>query len=181
MSQHTDNRQQVFNVSLILFNTIGNALTMDQLAIRLSVPLSNLYASFKSKPELIKQLVSFILSKVRQAPLQLSHFSLADELCTLFSTYQVSCTIFSHTALSDLKLYYPEQWVRIMELRESQWQRISAAIEANIDTGRLRPIDINLLHAMIDGMLLEPFSQESPIPLPELVEILLYGIVRQAP
>lgn len=181
MSQPTDNRQQILIVALAIFNNIGNALTMDQLAARLSVPPSSLHTYFKSKPELIRQLVSFILNRVRQPPLKLSHLSLAGELRTLLATYRSSYTAFSYTALTDLKLHYPEEWSRIIELRKKQWQRISATMESNIANGQLRPTDINLLHAMVDGMLLEPFLQEAPIPLTELVDILLFGIARRVP
>ena len=52
-----------------------------------------------------------------------------------------------------------------MELRESQWQRIAAAINSGIASGQLRPVDTKLVQIMADGV----------------IDILLFGIARRAP
>ena len=67
-----------------------------------------------------------------------------------------------------------------MELRESQWQRIAAAINSGIASGQLRPVDTKLMQMMADGMLLDPFRQAPP-SLAELLDMLLFGIARRAP
>jgi AcrR family transcriptional regulator len=128
VSQHTLNRQQILTIALSTFNQYGDTFTLDQLAARLSGPPSILYPYFGSKPELIRQLVSFILDRVRQPPPELLHHSLADELRDVLATYHELFTAFSQTALFDLKLLYPKEWDSILELRESQWQRIAAII-----------------------------------------------------
>nr|WP_235334167.1 hypothetical protein [Pelosinus fermentans] len=40
-----------------------------------------------------------------------------------------------------------------MELRESQWQRIAAAINSGITSGQLRPVDTRLVQIMSDGVI----------------------------
>ena len=66
MSQHAPMRQQILTIALTAFNQYGNALTLDQLTARLSASPSSLHPYFNSKPELIRQLVSFILTRIRQ-------------------------------------------------------------------------------------------------------------------
>jgi AcrR family transcriptional regulator len=173
-------RQQILTIALTAFNLYGNALTMDQLATRLSVPPSSLFPYFSSKAELVRQLVSFTLTRTRQPPLPFSHRSLTDELQDLLATYRELFTVFSQTALLDLKLHYPEEWSSIMERRESQWQRITATINSGITSGQLRPVDTKLVQIMADGMLLDPFHQV-PLSLAELLDMLLFGIARRAP
>lgn len=163
MPQHEPMRQQILTIALTVFNQYGNALTMDQLAARLSVPPSSLSPYFSSKAELVRQLVSFILTRTRQPPLSFSHRSLTGELQDLLATYRELFTIFSRNALFDLKRHYPEEWGSIMELRESQWQRIAAAINSGIASGQLRPVDTKLVQSMADGMLLDPFRQAPPL------------------
>lgn len=180
VSQHTGSRQKILTLALTAFNQYGTALTMDQLAVGLSVPPGSLHYYFNSKPELIRQLVSFILAGVRQWPPELPHRSLADELSFLLATYRKSFNAFSQTALFDLKLHYPEEWGRIIDFREGQWQRIAAAIEAGVVSGRLRPVDINLVQLVVDGMLLNPFLQDH-LFLTELVDVFLLGIAQRAP
>lgn len=176
MPQHEPMRQQILTIALTAFNQYGNTLTVDQLAARLSVSPSSLSPYFSSKAEL----VSFIRTRIRQPPLSFSYRSLTDELQDLLATYRELFTAFSQNALFDLKRHYPEEWGSIMELRESQWQRIATAINSGIASGQLRPVDTKLVQIMADGMLLAPFRQAPP-SLAELLDMLLFGIARRAP
>jgi AcrR family transcriptional regulator len=173
-------RQQILTIALTAFNQYGNALTMDQLAARLPVPPSSLSPYFSSKAELVRQLVSFILTRIKQPPLPFSHRSLADELQGLITTYRELFTVFSQNALFDLKRYYPEELGSIMKLHESQRQRIAASINSGIASGQQRPVDTKLVQIAADEMLLAPFRQAPP-SLAELLDILLFGIARRAP
>ena len=176
MSQYNGSRQQVLTMVLTASDQYGDTLTLKQLTPRLSVPIS-LHRYFSIKSELIRQLIRCILSRVKQPPPELFHRSLADELRDLLATYRKSFPTFSHTSLFDLKLYYSEGWSNSMELRENQWQRIAATLEAGIASGQLRPVNINLVRMMVDAMLLDPFLQEY-LSLSEVVDILLLGIAR---
>ena len=180
MPQHKPTRQQILTIALTAFNQYGNTLTMDQLAARLSISPSCLSPYFSSKAELVRQLVSFIRTRIRQPPLSFSYRSLTDELQDLFATYRELFTAFSQNALFDLKRHYPEEWGSIMELREIQWQRIATAINSGITSGQLRPVDTKLVQIMAEGMLLVPFRQPPPA-LAELLDMLLFGIARRAP
>jgi hypothetical protein len=77
--------------------------------------------------------------------LPFSHRSLTDELQDLLATYRKLFTAFCQNALFDLKRHYLEEWGSIMELRESQWQKIAAAINSGIASGQLRPVDTKLV------------------------------------
>lgn len=88
MPQHEPMRQQILTIALTAFNQYGNTLTMDQLAARLSVSPSCLSPCFSSKAELVRQLVSFIRTRIRQPPLSFSYHSLTDELQDLLATYR---------------------------------------------------------------------------------------------
>jgi AcrR family transcriptional regulator len=147
VSQHAPMRQQILTIALTAFNQYGNTLTLDQLTARLSVSPSSLHPYFNSKPELTRQLVSFILTRIRQPTFSFAHRSLTDELRDLLATYRELFTVFSQNALFDLKRHYPEEWDSIMEIRESQWQRIAAAINSGIASGQLRPVDTKLVRA----------------------------------
>lgn len=174
MSQHSGNRQHALIMVLTTPNQHSDTLTLEQLE-----PI-NLHRYFSSKSELVRQLISCILSRIRQPPPELFHRSLADELKNLLATYRKFFPTFSHTARFDLKVNYSEGWSKIMELRESQWQKIAATIDKGIASGQLRPVDINSVRMMVDGMLLDPFLQKN-LSLSELVDILLFGIARRAP
>jgi len=178
--QHETMRKQILTIALTAFNQYGNALTMDQLSARLSVSPNSLHPYFNSKTELIQQLVSFILTRIRQPTFSFAPRSLTEELWDLLATYRELFTVFSQTAILDLKLHYPEEWGSLMELRDSQWQRIAAAINSGIASGQLRPVDTKLVQIMADGMLLDPFRQV-PLSLAELLDMLLFGIARRAP
>lgn len=180
MPQYEPMRQQILTIALTAFNQYGNALTMDQLAARLSVPPCSLPPHFNSKTELVRELVSFVRTRISKPPLSFSYGSLTDELQDLLATYHELFTVFSRNALFDLKRHYPEEWDSLMELRESQWQRIAAAINSGIASGLLRPVDTKLVQIMADGMLLDPFRQAPP-SLDELFDMLLFGIARRAP
>ncbi len=177
MAQYAGSSQQILTAALTAFNQYGNALTMDLLAARLSVSPSSLHYYFNSKPELIRQLVSFILAGGRQPPREFSHRSLANELYFLLATYGKSFNAFSQTALLDLKLHYPEEWGRIIAFRKRRWQRIAATIETGVAKGLLCPVDTKLVQLVVDGMLLNPFLQEH-LFLSELVDVFLFGIAQ---
>lgn len=169
--------RQILFAALAAFNEQGASFTLKQLAARLSAPPARLYSSFNSKAELIRQLIIFRLNDISQMTREPPQQSLASELSALLVTYRALCTPFSQVALSDLERHYPEEWGRIMELRALQWQKIAAAVETGIASGRLRPVDPNLLGIMVDGILLAPFLQEH-LSLPELVDIFLFGIAQ---
>ena len=180
MSQHRISRQQILTTALSTFNQYGDAVTMQQVAARLFISPGSLNSYFSHKPELIRQLVDLALTKVKQPPAELSYLSPTDELRVLLTAYSESFTAFSQTALFDLQRYYPEEWNRVRESRASQWQRIAATLETGAASCRLRPVNTNLFRMMVDGMLLEPFLQEQLL-LPELIDILLFGITRRTP
>lgn len=179
MSQHSCGRQQVLNIALSIFNQYGDALTIHQLSAHLSPSPGSQHVYFCCKPDLIRQLVDFVLTKVKQPPAKLSDLPLTDELRVLLTTYSESFTSFSQTAMFDLIRYYPEELDRIMNHRESHWQRIAVTLEAGAANGRLRQVNSNLFRMMVDGMLLDPLLQEH-ISLSELVDILLFGMARRA-
>ena len=107
MPQHAPMRQRILTIALTSFNQYGNTLAMDQLAARLSVPPSSLSPRFSSKAELVRQLVSFIPTRIRQPPLPFSHHSLPGELPDLLATDRELFTAFSQNALFDLKTALP--------------------------------------------------------------------------
>ncbi len=178
MSLHISSPQQILTTALSVFNQYGNALTPDQLAARLAVSANNLPFYFDSKAELVRQLVNFTLTRIRKPPADLFYLSPVEQLRVLLTTYSESFTAFSQIALLDLKRHYPEEWSRIRELRESQWQRIATTIETNAASNRLRPVNPHLFRMLAEGMLLDPFLQEH-LSLPELLDLLLLGIARR--
>lgn len=179
MSQPVLNRQQILSAALTAFNQQGDIVTLNQLAARLSIPPSSLHPYFSGKLALIKQLVRFALAKPREPLAQLPRLSAADEFQDLLAAYQRSLTAFSETALFNLRLYYPEEWGKILRRRESQWQKIIVAIEAGCGARRRCSVDTGLLQIMVDGILLTPFFHEH-FTLPELMNILLFGIAQRA-
>lgn len=180
MSENISRSQQILTAALSVFNQYGTALTLDQLATHLAVPPSNLPLYFDSKVDLIRQLISFTLAKVQKPSVDLYCLSPTEQLQVLLVTYGETLTAFSQIALLDLRHHYPEEWSRIRELRENQWQRIAAIIETGVTNDQLRPVNTRLFRILAAGMLLDPFLQER-LSLPELVDILLFGIARRAP
>lgn len=70
-------RRQILSAALRAFNQQGTAFTIKQLATRLSVLTKKLYSYSRSKSELIRQLISFRLSGIRQTTREPPHDSLA--------------------------------------------------------------------------------------------------------
>ncbi len=152
---------------LPLFNQIGfRKFTMEQIAEKLGTSKSTIYKFFKSKEQIVSELIMLKLEEIGNYEKYLFdktqaynfRFLEAMEIATK------GLTNISATFMKDIQIAYPAKWTLILQFKQTALQRLSDFYKEGIETGYINSVfnpdvlvkfDDMILTAMTDPLYLE--------------------------
>lgn len=184
-------QQEIVLMAQTILNQQGLAsLTMNTLAVRLSMSKRTLYQNFGSKEKLIGAVIDGRLAEINRlerAVYQKPYPIILEQLRQLFRLYCQSLQPLHKVPLEDVKRYYPKQWTKTDEFRQAKWQRIADLLHKEINRGTIRPVQPDILELLLRRSLQEllrapPLRGERQLSdaIDRLINILLTGIIKRA-
>lgn len=166
----------------------GIKFTMDDLAKRLGISKRTLYENFSSKLEILETIIDQAFSEYEQRARAIREddtLGLQEKIHQLIIMIPNHNDFFDLRVLEQLKRYYPEQWQRV-DKEMNQWDDLKQLLEEGMETGLIKPQNIDLLMKMILNVvnisLDQQFFSEQSISIKEAVEamseLLLDGFVK---
>ena len=169
-------------------NESGIKFTMADLATRLAVSKSTLYAHFSSKEELIGEIVHYFLEGIRsydEAVMNNDKLDFREKLEALLLGEPKVLGLISNRFVLELKKHMPIEWEKIEQFRDQRWRIVESIIKKGINSGFIRSIDLAILKVIFYVAMDEFFSQKflaqnnltSADAIKKMANILYYGMV----
>lgn len=180
-------REQIILVAMEEMSENGIKFTMTDLARRLQISKTTLYAQFRSKEELVGAILELLLDNFRQQNEEIinnSQLSITEKLKAVMENRpRILATINSNFILT-LKRQFPNEWEKGLYFRQEKWQLIEQLIKQGMEEGCFRPIDLTvtkLIFISTANELLNPnFLIQNNLTLNDaidkMVDILYFGI-----
>lgn len=181
-------KDRIAKTAIALFHVRGIKFTMSDLARDLGVSKSTLYEHFPSKDALIGYIVEQINEEAQirfREIIENSNLTVPEKLKGILLIVPKD---FEHSFLRlfiELRRYHPEQWTKIEQGINEEWEVITGLVEEGINSGVLRSMDTPVLIQTLKTLMKSIFEQggiaSNQITIQEslamMVDIVLYGII----
>jgi len=182
-------KERIAKTAIALFHEKGIKFTMSDLARELGASKSTLYEYFPSKNELVGYVVQQINEETESRFREITEDSkltipekLEGVLLIVPHDFQNSFVRF----LVELRRYYPEQWRKIEQAIDGEWDVITKLIEDGIQNGDFRPTHVPTLIQTLHLLMTSIFDQRNLVSsqvtvqesLTMMVDIILHGITK---
>ncbi|KGR74234.1 TetR/AcrR family transcriptional regulator [Ureibacillus sinduriensis] len=183
-------KERILDASRRAFEKKGFRFTMGELARHLRVSTKTLYGYYPSKDQLIGDILTDAIDKLKLKEKETLHNPSLDNIeklrkCLILVPAEFQFAQLSH--LEELQRYYPKQWEMLDQFINEQWTGIVALINEGILSGTIRPFNTEtFIDLYIGGLyrLMENSSRNENRStlletLKEMVDILLVGILEK--
>lgn len=166
----------------------GIKFTMDDLAGRLGISKRTLYEHCSSKVEVLDNIIEQTLREADEKTIQIvedPELSLIDKIKGVMTVLPNHYELYDLKILDQLKRYFPEQWTKVNDALQDDWNTLRVLIEQGIREGIIRDMNVNLIMKLIidatNSTLDQRFFLKNHISvtqaLSSIVEVLLYGLM----
>lgn len=155
-------RNRIMLAAIEEINQNGAKFTMADLAKRMAVSKSTLYAHFESKEALIGNIVDSLAEKIFQrdeAVLTNTTMSFNEKLKTILANDPNTLGHISNRFILDIKRYYPEKWNQCEAIRDYKWQCVENLLLRGRESGHFRPVDLAITKIMFIATMNELMNQ----------------------
>lgn len=180
-------KEKILEATIKVFNKKGLKFTMDDIAKELSMSKKTIYTVFRDKESLFFQMVDYCFDKIKESEQEILE---DDSLSTVEKIRGVLCVLpegymdIDFRQLYQLKDKYPKTYFKVEQRLESGWEGTIALINKGIEEGLIRPINVQLLKAMVEATIEQFFQRDVLIingisyndALNQVVDIIVDGI-----
>lgn len=169
-------------------NVRGIHFTMADLARQLAVSKSTLYQYFVSKDELIGAIMEAAFNDIRQQEEEIAAdpaLPFLEKMARMLGAFPRIFGPINNRLIEDTQRYMPKEMAKVEEFNIERWQRIEELIKTEIAEGRLRPINLAVLHRIYlsaknglgDYKFLSQYNLSAKEALTAFADIITFGLV----
>lgn len=189
-SKDNKDHSDIYKTVLKLFSEKGIKFTMDDIARELRISKKTIYVSFKDKETLFIATVDHLFDSIKEEEKKIvedNSLSTIEKLEKVLGVLPDNYKDINFEWLYVLKDKYPSIYKRVEKRLENGWEITISLIEKAMEEGVIRQVPIPLFKTMFESTL-ERFFQEDILiknkitytkALTNVIEILLYGVVRE--
>lgn len=159
--EHARHHQDILDAAVALFAENGYyQTTMQMIAERAEFSVGYLYKHFPGKEEMYREMFAFHIQRLDQLIAEVKDQGL-DPLTEIHRTYQTICRHFNRHR-DFMRIFHDEVAGDIPELAASKkkhHREIAGKLARAQDVGQLRPFDVDLLAAAVQGATKELFGE----------------------
>ncbi|MBU7318443.1 TetR/AcrR family transcriptional regulator [Paenibacillus oleatilyticus] len=184
-------KERIAKAAIALFHEKGIKFTMSDLASYLGVSKSTLYEHFPSKDELVGYVVDQTNEETERRFWEITQDSSLTISEKLKGILLIVPEDFQHSYVrlfAELQRYHPEQWSKLDQAIDEEWEIITKLVEDGISSGVFRPTHvptlIQILQASFEAIFEQPYLATNQVTLQEslstMVDIILHGISKES-
>lgn len=150
-------REDIIDEALALFNRDGFELKLDDLAKELHISKKTIYKFFKNKEDIFRTVIveSFNSThEMQQKIFEDSSLSTEEKLVGILSSRSKYEKQVSIEKTMDIKNYYPNLYVLIMQTYMTQWERVEILLKRGMEEGVfVKTLNIEIVKSLfMEGM-----------------------------
>ncbi|GAB6106387.1 TetR/AcrR family transcriptional regulator [Fusibacter bizertensis] len=165
------------------FNQDGISFKLDDIAKDLRISKKTLYKYYDGKEDIFSAVIDKIFTSIKAKENEIFHnvkLNDTEKLLAILEVYP-DFEVFNYHHLSDIKSIYPEQYVKIENHLESNWDQTIDLLEVCIQKGYIKPIDKTLFKTIFLGIYKQLLLTDDPSPQNQMkacIEVVFYGLLK---
>lgn len=147
-------KKQLQETVLELIVQKGLKFTMNDLAAKVGISKRTIYEHFYSKQHMIETIVDDAIEEVKLREHEIFHNQELDckqKLAGILSIVPSGLSFGDKKLLEQMKRFAPDEWVKIDQLLQDEWQTVRQIIELGIENGEFRPLDVPSIIQLLRG------------------------------
>ncbi len=179
--------EKIMNAAIEEFSEKGLKFTMDDVAKHLGISKKTLYKVFASKEDLLVGIADTCFRDIKKSEQEITDDPDMDIVTKIEKILIVLPEKYQNIGLSMLyQLYekYPKIYKRVAEYLTTDWDNTIKLIQQGIEEGKIRPIAIPILKAMVESTIQTFMASDVLVEnhltyekgMQEMVKIIMEGI-----
>jgi len=180
-------REKILDAAIDQFNQKGLKFTMDDVAGSLSISKKTLYKVFSDKEALFFEMADYCFDAIKeseQAILEDTGMDIVERIRKIIIVLPQRYKSIDFRQLYSLKEKFPLIYAKLEARLESDWEPTIMLLEQGIQEGRIKPLSISVLRAMVEGTIEHFLSRDIllkedisyPDALEKMMDIIMNGI-----
>lgn len=187
MAETIEIKEKILEAAIEEFGNKGLKFTMDDIARKLAISKKTVYAVFENKETMLLELADYCFADIKKSERAILEDPDMDVLTKIEKIMIVLPERYQNIGLQNLYQLsdkYPRIYQRVGTYLSTDWDATISLLEQGIAEGRIRPIRIPVLKAMVESTIQEFFADsvlvENDISyeeaLKEMIQIIISGI-----
>jgi len=186
----TDQQEKIINAAIEEFREKGLKFTMDDIAKHLGISKKTLYQAYESKDAMLVALADYCFSDIKKSERAIIDDPDMDVVTKIERILVVLPERYQNIGLSNLYQLsekYPKIYTRVSAYLSTDWDATNRLIEQGVAEGRIRPIALPVLQAMVESTIQKFFADSILVEhgityeqaLQEMIDIIIQGIRKE--
>ena len=182
-----DLREKIINAAIDEFREKGLKFTLDDVTKRLSISKKTIYTVFKDKEEMLLAVADYCFADIKKSEQEVLQNPDLDVVEKIKKIMVVMPDRYQNIGLSNLYQLqdkFPGIYKRVEKYLETDWDGTIALLEQGMKEGKIRPVSIPLVKAMVESTISHFFASDVLINngisyeqgLSEMIDIIMKGI-----
>ncbi len=182
-----DLREKIINAAIDEFREKGLKFTMDDVTKRLSISKKTIYTVFKDKEEMLLAVADYCFTDIKKSEqelLQNPDLDIVEKIKRIMVVMPDRYQNIGLNNLYQLKDKYPGIYKKVETYLETDWDGTISLLEQGMNEGKIRPVSIPLVKAMVESTISHFFASDVLIHngisyeqgLSEMIDIIMKGI-----
>lgn len=183
----TEMKEKILNAAIEEFEKKGLKFTMDDIAKNLGISKKTLYNVYDNKEAMLLALADYCFADIKKSEKAILEDTEMDIVTKIEKIMVVLPERYQNIGLSNLyqlKDKYPNIYTRVSSYLETDWDATIALLEQGISEGKIRPVSIPIVQAMVESTIQQFFSDSILVKnqisydkaLQEMIDIIICGI-----
>ncbi len=180
-------RDRIVNAAIEEFSEKGLKFTMDDVAKRLKISKKTLYNVFQDKEDMFLAVADCCFADIKRSEREVLAQTDLDVVEKIEKIMVVMPERYQNIGLSNLyqlKDKFPHVYSRVANYLETDWDATIGLLEQGMAEGKIRPISIPVVKAMVESTVQHFFSSEVLVKnglsyeqgLQEMIDVIIKGI-----
>lgn len=173
-------REKIMEEAIDQFNRKGLKFTMDDVAGSLAISKKTLYKVFSDKEALFFEMVDYCFDAIKESEqiiLDDNEMDIVEKIRKIIIVLPHRYRTIDFRQIYSLKEKFPSIYTKLEGRLESDWEPTVMLLEQGIKEGRIKPLSISVLKAMIEGTIEHFLSRDTllkeDISYPEALEMMM--------
>ena len=187
MAATVEMKEKILEAAIEEFEKKGLKFTMDDIAKNLAISKKTLYAVFQNKEEMMLALADYCFADIKKSEKEILEDPDMDILTKIEKIMVVLPDRYQNIGLQNLYQLsdkYPKIYQRVETYLSTDWDATIGLLEQGMAQGKIRPIKIPILQAMVEGTIQQFFTDNILVEnqigyddaLKEMIHIIISGI-----
>lgn len=187
MAATVEMKEKILESAIEEFEKKGLKFTMDDIAKNLAISKKTLYAVFRNKEEMMLALADYCFADIKKSEKEILEDPDMDILTKIEKIMVVLPDRYQNIGLQNLYQLsdkYPKIYQRVATYLSTDWDATIGLLEQGMAQGKIRPIKIPILQAMVEGTIQQFFTDNILVEnqigyddaLKEMIHIIISGI-----